>query len=151
MNEEFIAILIRPMSEMDLDSVRGLSFTAASEGFKFLERFIQEFEQGSIRLNQFGEFFLCVEIKGRLVGVGGVTPDPYLDQNQIGRVRHVYVDPEWRGMGVGSKLLGEIEHRAKRTYASLRLRTDTDAAARFYESNGYRAVRSSTSTHERSW
>jgi len=148
MNSES-SVLIRPLNQSDLASVRRLCAVASSEGFRFLRRFVTELEHDRVRLDAPDEFFLCAICDSGIVGVGGVTPDPYIDDSRVGRIRHVYVHPEWRGIQIGHSLLREIENRATRVYAILRLRTDTEPAARFYEMLGYRTIRSPSATHFR--
>ena len=95
------------------------------------------------------EFFLGRVIGDRLVAVGGVTPDPYLDDARTGRLRHLYVHPDARDGGVGTELVMHLERRAAWFYDSLRLRTDSARAARFYARLGYQPVRSDSATHAR--
>jgi ribosomal protein S18 acetylase RimI-like enzyme len=78
-----------------------------------------------------------------------VTRDPYIADTRIGRLRHVYVRPEIRRRGVGRALVAHLEARAAACYGSLRLRTDTEAASRFYERLGYEPVASPSATHHR--
>jgi GNAT superfamily N-acetyltransferase len=140
---------IRPLTCADLESVRELATIAAAEGFQFLGRLIIELENGWLQLGEPAEFFLCVVLDARLVAVGGVTPDPYVTDAQVGRLRHVYVHPDYRGMNLGRLLVRELESRAATAYPILRLRTDTIRAARFYESLGYRVTNSAHATHVR--
>lgn len=140
---------IRAVSLSDLEELRRLADIAGAEGFKFLHRLVQLVENGDVVFDDAGEFFLCVVANGDVIAVGGVTPDPYVDATDVGRIRHVYVHPQHRSKSVGRNLVHEIEVRAKRTYSKLRLRTDTMAGARFYESLGYRAVASPDATHVR--
>lgn len=69
--------------------------------------------------------------------VGGLNSDPYLNDPQIGRVRRVYVVPEYRRRGVGRLLLNAIIAEARTHYRLLTLRTDTAEGAAFYETLGF--------------
>lgn len=142
-------MLIRTISLSDLNDLRRLAEIAGAEGFKFLHRLVQAVEKGDVALDDPHEFFLCAVLHGDVIAVGGVTPDPYVDATDVGRVRHVYVHPQHRSKSVGRRLVREIEARAQRTYSTIRLRTDTEAGARFYESLGYRAVSAANATHVR--
>jgi ribosomal protein S18 acetylase RimI-like enzyme len=97
-----------------------------------------------------GEALLGAFQANRIIGIGGLTHDPYSDDPTTGRVRHLYVMPEWRRRGVGASLLAEIERHAQSNFSSLVLRTDTKNAASFYESLGYeRSTEAKTTTHRR--
>lgn len=141
--------MIRNLSKSDLNEVRTLAGIAAGEGFRFLQRLVAELECGSISLDSSREFFLVAVAGSEIVGIGGVTPDPYVDDSTIGRVRHLYVRPDYRRKSVGRRLLHEIEVRANPFYAVLRLRTDTVTAAGFYEALGYDRITDATATHVR--
>ena len=141
--------MIRNLVSSDIDDIRHLAHLASAEGFQFLDRFVSELQQDSVALDSPREFFLGFVVHGDLVGMGGVTPDPYVQDAQTGRVRHLYVRPDHRRESVGRDLLHELESRAFMTYSILRLRTDTIAAARFYEALGYRPVDDATATHVR--
>ena len=86
--------------------------------------------------------------RGGLVGVGGLTPDPYPDAEfGVGRVRHLYVLPRSRRMGIGRLLVDAVIAEAQRHYRGLRLRTTTPTAARFYEALGFVPVTEPCATH----
>ncbi len=140
-------MMIRILEQWDLDAVRDLAALARSEGFQFLDRLVAELENQTVRLDAADEFFVCAIEQSRIVAVGGITPDPYANEPNVGRVRHVYVHPKARRSGIGRALIVALEQRAPRSYSTLRLRTDTPAAARFYEALGYRPVIDVDATH----
>jgi GNAT superfamily N-acetyltransferase len=107
------------------------------EGFFFLARLEHEYLSGQVRFDAPGETLLGAFEDSVIVGVGGLTRDPYCDDPRIGRVRHVYVLPEFRGRGVGKMILSDIERHAQPHFNALVLRTDTRAAEHFYQSIGY--------------
>lgn len=61
----------------------------------------------------------------------------------VGEVKRMYVHPDWRGCGVGRRLLEAIETEARRL-GLVRLRLDTGpaqpGARHLYESAGYAAI-----------
>ena len=139
----------RPLSPADLPSLRELAALAEAEGFRFVGRLVDALIAGQLELDGPREFFLGCVAGDRLVAVGGVTPDPYLDDASTGRLRHLYVRPDARGGGIGAELVAQLERRAATAYESLRLRTDSARAARFYDRLGYHAVPSDSATHVR--
>jgi GNAT superfamily N-acetyltransferase len=113
------------------------------EGFQFLGRLEKEFLSGKARFNANGETLLGAFEGPTIIGVGGLTGDPYCDDPHTGRVRHLYVLPQWRGRGIGASLLAAIELHAVAHFKTLVLRTDTSVGAEFYQSHGYELLAAS--------
>ena len=65
------------------------------------------------------------------------TPTPTIGW-KVGRVRHLYVAVEFRRCGIGSSLVAAVITTARFTFKRLRLQTDNESAARFYEVLGFR-------------
>ncbi|MGH2900155.1 MAG: GNAT family N-acetyltransferase, partial [Solirubrobacteraceae bacterium] len=128
---------IRPLTNDDIERLQQLAREAEAEGFRFVTRFLGDVAEHRAILNSEREAFLGAVEDGVLVGFGGVTSDPYIDEPNTGRVRHLYVAPAARRHGLGRALVRALEARARLVYRRLRLRTHTDAAARFYEQIGY--------------
>jgi GNAT superfamily N-acetyltransferase len=119
------------------------------EGFRFLVRLRAEFEDGSNRFDAPGEALLGGYWSGELIAVGGLNRDSYAADPRIGRLRHLYVGRAFRGRGVGRALVEALAAAARPHFDVLRLRTDTDAAARFYEAVGFVRAASPDATHRR--
>jgi GNAT superfamily N-acetyltransferase len=118
------------------------------EGFAFLRRFVKNWQVGENRFDKSDEsLFLAVE-EGDVIGIGGLNIDPYAEDSQVGRVRHVYVASHFRRRGIGQKMVEQIINQAKQYYRELRLMTDTPEGAIFYESIGFvRLENKSDSSH----
>lgn len=107
------------------------------EGFRFLARLRREYEAGSTRFDRPGEVLLGVESGPELVAVDGLTVDPYEADPRTGRLRHLYVSPGHRRHGIGRLLVAALVEAARPWFDVLTLRTDTEAAARFYQALGF--------------
>ncbi|MCK0471888.1 GNAT family N-acetyltransferase [Halalkalibacter sp. APA_J-10(15)] len=108
------------------------------DGFRFLERLINDYENGSNTFNDFGEVLFGVfNEEDVLVAIGGLNKDPYSNEKSIGRLRRFYVSKEYRRNGVGSLLVKKMIDEAKRYYNILVLHTDTEQADKFYTSLGF--------------
>jgi GNAT superfamily N-acetyltransferase len=80
----------------------------------------------------------------------GAADQPRAAIARTGRVRHVYVLPNWRGHGVGRMIVRGIEQRAVGQFDALVIRTDSAKAARFYQALGYAELPiGGTATHRR--
>ncbi len=140
---------MRPLELADDGALASLAVTAEREGFRFLDRLQTELLVGIQERDGERSFFLAITVASRLAGVGGVTPDPYVSNDLTGRIRHVYVAPEYRRKGLGRLLIHTLEQRATEQYRELRLRTDTQSAALFYETLGYTPIDDLTATHRK--
>jgi GNAT superfamily N-acetyltransferase len=136
---------IRPLGTVDLDAVGALqeasilvlgAGTYAPEQLAAWARFGWHYRHQLLR-DPGG--FLAAERAGRVVGVGGWSPDTVAAD--LAWLRYLFVHPDCAGQGIGRKLAGAAEAaaraRGKRTFqvwASLN-------AAGFYAACGYRSLR----------
>lgn len=116
------------------DRLKDLARVAEAEGFKFLHRLIREWDSGEIRFDRPGEVLIGVEERGELIGVLGITRF-----DDVARLRRFYVRPVYRNLGIGARLLSEVERLAIDA-SCIELFTDNPVAARFYERRGYEKV-----------
>ncbi|WP_026695680.1 GNAT family N-acetyltransferase [Peribacillus kribbensis] len=119
----------------DLDS---LVMQSKEDGFRFVERLVNDYTNGSNTFNHSGEgLFGVFNEEGVLVAIGGLNKDPFSNELFIGRLRRFYVSKEYRRNGIGSLLVKKIIYEAKRYYKILVLHTDTEQADKFYTSLGF--------------
>ena len=120
---------------------------APEHGGLFLLRLRHEWIGGALRFDGDGELLLGVVLNGRLLGVGGISHDPYDPAPGLGRIRHLYVLKDYRGRGIGRSILNRLLDHGKQHFSALRLSTDAPKAARFYESSGFKAVEGHKQSH----
>jgi len=139
-------ITIEPI-ELPVSGWEELQTEALQEGFLFIERLRNEWENGKNRFALPGEQLLGCMDQGMLVAIGGLNRDPFESGSCIGRIRRVYVRPAWRKRGVGRVLVESLVENARTSYTALHLRTDNPAAARLYERIGFSPTKALNSTH----
>lgn len=120
---------------------------AAREGFRFLDRLTAEWADGTNRFDHDGERLLGAYSGERLIGVGGLSREPYEPVLRTGRLRHLYVLRAYRRRGVAKTIANHLLENAKAYFDAVRLRTDTPEAAVFYEKIGFKRVPLDTATH----
>lgn len=131
-------IQIRPVNSLTQTEIEPLVIASQDEGFDFIYKLAEEYSNGINRFDKPGEMLLAAYDGNNLVGICGLNCDPYLNQPDIGRFRRFYVLPEYRGRGVGRRLLQTIITEAKKYYKILTLRTsDHLGAITLYESAGF--------------
>lgn len=88
---------------------------------------------------------LLARLHGAVVGVGGVKFLGAIGSTgqTVGEIKRVWIAPEARGMGVGRRLLGELERLAAE-HGCVEVRLDTNRALieaiALYRASGYREV-----------
>ena len=108
------------------------------DGFRFVERLVNDYKNGSNTFNHSGEgLFGVFNEEGVIVAIGGLNKDPFSNELSIGRLRRFYVSKEYRRNGIGSLLVKKIIDEAKIYYKILVLYTDTEQADKFYTSLGF--------------
>ena len=116
-------------------------------GMRLVRRLVDEWRGGSNRFDRPGEALFGAWLGERLVGVCGLNVDPYAGDPGIGRVRHLYVLVAARRHGAARALMAEVLGAARGRFPTLRLSTTNPAAARLYESLGFRPVTERECTH----
>lgn len=122
---------IRPLK--DIEAVPWLAQAARDEGFAFLDRLVEEWETGVNRFDSDGELLFGAFDEGRLVATGGLTRQ----REDLGRLRRIYVHPQWRGQGIATGMVVRILAEAGERFPEVVLYTDNPAAARLYERLGF--------------
>lgn len=133
----------------DLGTPEMAVLVAESEqaGLGLVRRLVDEWRDGSNTFGHPGEAIVGARVEGRLVGVCGLNVDPYARDDRVGRVRHLYVLSASRRLGVARALMAEVLDAARGRFGTLRLSTSNPAAARLYESLGFRPLAASRCTH----
>ncbi|GGI99797.1 acetyltransferase [Neoroseomonas lacus] len=112
-----------------------LARIAAAEGFRMLDVLARDWADGSNRFTATGEaLFAAHDGAGRLLGMGGITRDPWVEAL---RMRRFYVRPVARGDGVGRALAeAALDHARASEITMVRLRAPAVAFA-FWEALGF--------------
>ena len=133
--------------ELPIPGMESLQSEALAEGFGFIETLVEQWASAENRFDAPGEI-LCGHLdQGLLVAVGALNIDPFAGDNEIGRIRKIYVRPAWRNKGVGRALVTTLVEEARKSFRAVRLRADNTNAARLYEKIGFAPIESPDATH----
>ncbi len=117
--------------------ISDLAVSAESEGFGMVRRLVDDYIADVNRFSKRGEC-LCIALHGdHVIAIGGINVDPYHDSSSLGRIRHLYVSPDFRRDGVGRRLMELIEGHGRKRFETFQLFTESLAASRFYEALSY--------------
>lgn len=131
---------IKQISFLDLLIIQELITQSLSEGYNHINRFASEYANGSNRFDKPGESLFIAYIDNRVVGICGLNIDPYL-MGKTGRIRRLYVLPDYRKKKIGKRLIEEVIIKAKESFNELVLKTDTEIARSFYNSLGFKEIK----------
>ena len=129
--------------------IEALRAEASSEGFRFMDRLVQEWRANTNRFDGAGEALLGAFEAADLMGVCGLNRDPYACREGVGRLRHLYVRKSARRRGIASALVGHLLAQAETAFCCVRLKTETQEAASFYASHGFVAIDDEAASHIR--
>ncbi|MGG5889534.1 GNAT family N-acetyltransferase [Falsiroseomonas sp. HC035] len=132
------------------DGFEDLAADATAAGHRMLDVLREDWHAGTLRFDGWGEALFAAHVGQALVGVCGLTRDPYLSKDRVGRVRRLYVRRAARRAGAGRALVEAVAAQALGCgYPRLRVRAPVSAFA-FYEACGFlRAVGEPAATHSR--
>lgn len=128
---------IQPIEHLTAELSQPLIDASLAEGYSFVQRLWDEYQSGVNTFSDGGALLLGVFQNGALIAIGGVHPDPYLNDPAIGRIRHVYVLPQQRRRGIAGALVRALMERTADTFTTFTLRTFTDHGRAFYAALGF--------------
>jgi GNAT superfamily N-acetyltransferase len=133
-------VVVERLADLPLEALAALVSESEQAGFRFVRRLLDEWVAGANRFDRPGEALFAAMAGGRLIGVCGLNVDPYAADRRAGRVRRLYVLAPFRWLGVGRRLVEAVVASAQGVFASLRLRTESAAAAAFFERLGFQRL-----------
>lgn len=131
---------ILKVTDENVHLLQPLADEASLGGDNFIQKTIDEWVSGKNKFSKEKEFFVAIMIDDKFVACGGLNQDPYVSDNMIGRVRHLYVSKNYRRKGYAKIILNLIIDEAKKVFDLLRLTTHNSDAASLYESIGFKKV-----------
>lgn len=133
--------------QLPVPGIVDLAADARAEKYAFIDRLLLEWAGNQNRFEAEGEALCGVLDEGIVVAIGGLNCDPFLRLADVGRMRRIYVRPAWRRQGIGEGLVLHLLGEARKTFRSVRLRTENEAAARLYERLGFDPIHDPHATH----
>ncbi len=129
---------LKEITDLKSVDVSKLVEESEAEGYRFLRRLADQYEDGTNTFDQEGEVLYGVwDQHEHLVAIGGLNRDPYSDKSGVGRLRRFYISPDARRQGIGTKLLKKIVDHANGHFKEIVVRTDSANADAFYRANGF--------------
>lgn len=133
-------IQIEIVDKLPFEGFAGLRAESEEEAYRFLKRLEVDWRDHKNRFDLPGEGLYKVLVDNELIGIGGINQCPYKRAEGIGRIRRFYIKSSWRSQGIGKMLLEHLISEKGAAFAEINLSTDSEAAGRFYERNGFAKV-----------
>jgi len=141
-------MIIHEVTDLVTADLTEILIESTEKGFRHIHRLIHDYNKGINRFQLDNEALFVCRIGHRVIGVCGLNQDPFSNKD-IGRIRRLYVLEEFRGQGVGRRLVEAVIHRARGHYSKLVLRTDNPRSGEFYKRLGFRESQNDEQiTHE---
>jgi GNAT superfamily N-acetyltransferase len=131
-------IIVATLATSPSELLAPLLAESEAGGRGLVRRLVDEWASGVTRFDRPGEALFVARLGDPVVGVCGLSIDPYGATARVARVRHLYVLCAHRRRGVGYRLMLEVIAAARRGFDVLRLRTNNPVAAALYEQLGFR-------------
>lgn len=130
-------MMISEIKALKVDELEPLVLQSEQEGFRHLRRLVNEYQSGENTFSGQGEALYIAREQEQIVGIVGLNQDPFSDHS-TGRVRRLYVHPDYRHLGIGKQLVQKVTSEANKFYNILVLHTDSEQASTFYLALGFK-------------
>lgn len=138
---------VERVDDLNLNDISQLIKESEAEGYRFLSRLVNDYQDGTNRFKKRGEALFSIRnVEGDVVAIGGVNQSPYSADKRVARLRRFYVLDEVRRQGVGSLLLKEIINHSRTAFNKITVRTESSKADAFYRANGFELDESTSET-----
>jgi GNAT superfamily N-acetyltransferase len=134
-------------TDFNFTMIYSLVNEAKHSGRDFIQRMIDDWNSGANKFARPGEKLWGLVSAAELIGIGGLNRDPYTEDINAGRVRHLYILQAYRRKGYATMLMNVIISNARPHFTALRLFTDNPLAAEFYEKLGFQNMNGRKVSH----
>lgn len=124
---------IKDLLNEDIEELRNES---KKEGYNLIEKLINDFISGKNKFNKPGEALIVYEVGGKIIGVCGLNIDPA--DPERGRMRRLYVLPQYRKKGIGRELVQELIDHSTKNFKSVSVNIGNFDISKFYEGLGFK-------------
>ncbi|QIK69920.1 GNAT family N-acetyltransferase [Erysipelothrix sp. HDW6C] len=134
---------------LDIAEIEQLVSHSKDEGFNHLQKLVDDYKSGANRFDKPGECLMVALSHNHIVGVCGINRDPF--QDRMGRLRRLYVAPQYRNLGIARNIVTLILNFSVTHYQMVNLKISNINEAgvdAFYKSLGFVRVDSETATHQ---
>ncbi len=129
--------------KFDTDNLSNLLEASEAEGYLQVRRLIEDWKVGTNRFDDLGECFYIALYDKKAVAVCGLNDDG----KGRGRLRRLYVHPEYRGRGIGRTLSQKCIDDGLQFFENIVVNAGGEIAKLFYEKWGWQPIEDDRLTH----
>ncbi|MEI6352757.1 MAG: GNAT family N-acetyltransferase [Candidatus Nomurabacteria bacterium] len=137
------------IKDSNILEIQEIANETSQDNYNFVQRTIDEWKNNTNKFSKIGEKLWGIIIDNKIIGIGGLNKDPFIEDEKVGKVRHIYISKQYRGFGLSKILLNLIIEKAKENFTTLRLSTNNPIASSVYESLGFKKVEGIKVTHQK--
>ncbi|WOV86312.1 GNAT family N-acetyltransferase [Sporosarcina oncorhynchi] len=138
---------VKRVEDLSTIDVSKLVKESEEEGYRFVSRLVNDFEDQTNTFSEEGEALFAVNNpSGEIVAIGGINRSPFTDDEDVARLQRFYVLEEARRQGVGTLLQNAIIDHAKNHFKEITVRTESSKSDAFYRATGFTFDDSDTET-----
>jgi GNAT superfamily N-acetyltransferase len=136
-----------PIQTLDSHDWSRLFTESQAEGLNMVRRLLDDFKSGVNRFDASGELLL-VQVESQVViGVCGLNREPDSKLERAGRVRRLYICPEYRGCGLATSLVRSVIKHSREYFSRLTVNCGHLPVDTFYEQLGFKPTTCTGITH----
>lgn len=137
--------MIMEITDLDKIDISRLAREASGEGYNMINRLVDDYTSGVNRFDGRGEKLIGYIADNTVAAVCGLNIEP--TNNKMGRIRRLYVLPNLRRMGLGTKLVQYLISHAKAHFEYVVVNIGELPVAGFYNSMGFQTADHTSYTH----
>lgn len=130
-------IKIIEVDRLEIQAISHLLESSQDEGFRHIDRLVNEYKSGVNTFSQEGEVLFVAVDCAEWIGICGLNQETSINK-KIGRIRRLYVEPQYRNKGIGKELIKAIINHGRPYFKRLVLKTDNEKAYTFYKGLGFK-------------
>jgi len=127
---------IRYIENLLDEEVEELRKESKKEGYNHIEKLINDFKSGVNKFSKPGEALIVYERNNKIVGICGLNVDS-IDPER-GRIRRLYVLPQYRKQEIGKKLVKELIDYSAKNFKSVSTNIGRLDISGFYKKLGFK-------------
>ena len=134
---------IRPI-DFEQDNLSNLLQASEDEGYVQIRWLIRDWESGKNRFGKLGEcLYVALGDQNQVIAVCGLNDNG----DGYGRLRRLYVHPDFRKQGIGRKLSQACIDHGLQTFENIVVNAGGKMAVRFYDNWGWHQIEGERLTH----
>jgi GNAT superfamily N-acetyltransferase len=110
-----------------------------------INRLVSDYHAGENRFDNKGEKLIGYSVENKIVGVCGLNVEP--TNGKYGRLRRLYVLPEYRNCGIGTSLVKYLVEYARTNFEGVTVNIGELHVDKFYQSIGFESISHPSFTH----